>query len=846
MDDTVFINWYSLEYSMRNNKAVVTFFGRDANSQRVEVSDDTFHPFFYIREDEVIDQFDVGINRMVKRYEKGFESIDGTLVQKVHYNNPFYTYSLRDKFLQTFESNIEYITRYLVSRGLVYGLTIQNDRILPAEPLNISPRKMYVDIECVRKEGWGGITTKESVEKANGIICAIGLYDSYMKQNYTLFYHPTFRVNGGMMSGDGWTVIVFNSEEDLLKYFITMVQKIDPDYLIGWNSESYDFPMIINRMKRLKIDYRYLSPMRSVTVRRTDNKSKDSFVKPRAELVKDYYVRIKGRQMVDLMIQYKVLHKNEGISKFSLDNIAWRELKKRKRVLKKGYYETWMEDPVDMIDYCQEDVRLTVGIDEKDTTCDKFENLRRVVGLDMRTVISSNLEIGKSLMIRVSDGKVIPVVKQKSEMGSVDVTITDPAGKLLEWVLNLDLNALYMAIILSLNVSPETMCEDGDIVIDQWRFRSSPMGILPKTVASLMERRKIVQEAAKAAMIKYGAKSVEYERLDGEQAWMKRTMHATGWGVSGVLFDPMMAKAIPHTASTIIESVLKLIEKEGKLSRPRYEGVYGDTDSAFVKVHCKTLEKAVEVGRKLEKMLNEHIDKLVRTFGVKNPQFNIELGEVYRKVFFKAIRRYQTATVWKKGETLETPKIDVTGEVRGNYSYLSMETDRRVAEMLLLEDKPVLEVRNMVRGVIDAIKFGKISLNLYGIPESMGKDPSDYKKAAKNHPRIRSRKYSNKYLGTNYHIGNVNAVYVKQILSTKKNPIPQYLLDRYPKTDVIAFEYVENISSDFWKTHEIDYDTMIDKVLKARLEGIFKAHSMSWKEVITDELQDVMDAWMQT
>ena len=217
-----------------------------------------------------------------------------------------------------------------------------------------------------------------------------------------------------------------------------------------------------------------------------------------------------------------------------------------------------------------------MDIDEEDGISNKFEDLRKVIGLDMETAYQSNMEIGKSLLLRETD-KAIPVIKRKEAMGSIEVCVTNPTGKIIDNIINFDLNQLYPSIIRTFNISPETMSDDGDIEIDEWKFRSHPLGILPKTIESLQNRRKEVQVLSKKTMAMYGITDKRFKNLDNQQKWLKRIINAVSYGVASILFDAKLARAIPFIGNLISTKTMEKIEE---LS---YAHVYGDTDSTFVK-----------------------------------------------------------------------------------------------------------------------------------------------------------------------------------------------------------------------------------------------------------------------
>ena len=79
----------------------------------------------------------------------------------------------------------------------------------------------------------------------------------------------------------------------------------------------------------------------------------------------------------------------------------------------------------------------------------------------------------------------------------------------------------------------------------------------------------------------------------------------------------------------------------------------------------------------------------------------------------------------------------------------------------------------------------------------------------------RGAKYSNTYLGTNFKNGSKpKHLYIKAVTS------------RYPRTDVICFEYGSDVPEQFI----VDTDMMIEKSFKKPLERILNGVGITWNE----------------
>jgi DNA polymerase I len=83
---------------------------------------------------------------------------------------------------------------------------------------------------------------------------------------------------------------------------------------------------------------------------------------------------------------------------------------------------------------------------------------------------------------------------------------------------------------------------------------------------------------------------------------------------------------------------------------------------------------------------------------------------------------------------------------------------------------------------------------------------------------VRGAKYSNKYLKTDFKQGSKpKRVYIKGINGTK-----------YPATNVLCFEYGDQVPNDFI----IDWEIMLEKTIKQPISRITDALGWQWNELI--------------
>ena len=187
--------------TIENNGNQIQLFGRNKDKQVYSKTIDNFRPYFYYED------------------EKGeYNSIDGIKLSKKIVHTPSEVKHQREHF-KHHEADVLYTNRYIVDEI----------KEIPKEPIKIC----YLDIETLKTEkGY------EDPVKANNPISCIGCYDNFDKEI------KQFIIGNDLM------------EIDMLKQFISYIKDKDPDLITAWNGDGFDFPMIINRIKKLGLNNR--------------------------------------------------------------------------------------------------------------------------------------------------------------------------------------------------------------------------------------------------------------------------------------------------------------------------------------------------------------------------------------------------------------------------------------------------------------------------------------------------------------------------------------------------------------------------------------------------------------
>jgi len=774
------ISIISAEYSDSPTGPVVHLFGRDVQgvARRVDVTG--FRPYFYAPIKEVVD---------VKHHQDIYPDIEteylgikGESLRKMYVDSPGKIWDLREKYTHH-EADLYFPVRFMIDVGLTGGVSTPSlntdwKNLKPVEVASQS-RTCIVDIECYAEKGWPDA-------KQDPIIC-VTCYDSF-EENYVTFLYLAPGTSGEEISQtEKRAVFCYNTEKTMLEALGEYIESRDPDILTGWNFTDFDLMYITGRINALGLDRNMLSRIAVINERNM----------------------VRGRVAFDLLEGYKKMHLTKEES-YRLDAVAAKELGRQKVHYTGSIGDMWKNDPAQLVEYNRVDVELCVGIDQKNGIINFFQGISRYVGCPMDRSLNSSAVIDV-YVLRTAHGKYVLPSKGPKVLGEdfEGALVFPPVMGLHDNVVVLDLKSLYPMIMITGNMSPETKDTNGDLVAPNGvRFNSKPDGLVKVIVSELLEKR----DNLKAERNKHEYDSPDYKRLDMEQAVVKIIMN-TYYGVSGSttfrLRDREIAEAITSTGQAILAHNRKIVEGEG------YMVVMGDTDACDVKLPSDwTMEQTIAEARRLEKLLNDSYPGFAKTvMNADVSYFSVKFEKLYQRFFSGGRKkRYAGLLVWKEGKVVH--EIDVVGfEVRRSDSPAITKIAQKELIGMVLEGKPFAEVKAYLAGIIRNYRTGKYSLDEIGIPGGIGKCLDAY---ARPDAQIRGAIYANKYLGADFgHGSKPKRIYIKNVLG------------KYPRTDVICFEYGADVPKEF----VVDCDVMMEKTLQKPLMRIMEALEWCWTDI---------------
>jgi len=787
---TLKIGINQVEYSNTPDGPIIHIFGRDENGQALHLQVTGFKPYFYVPAGEADGQ-PVAQSITADR-DNTYYSIHREPLRRFYTQRPGDVRELREKYRHC-EADIPFATRFLIDSGLTGGVEapdpIADYRDLKKSGVSSPARVCMLDIECEDERGF-------PEPERDRIIC-LTAWDSF-DDHYTSFvssptgdaYDFSARIatgglNNGCFAERRHSIFTYAGEKAMLGGFIDYIRKTDPDILSGWNFVDFDMPYIAGRMEAIGLNATRLSRLSGQTERNA----------------------VRGRALFDLLSGYKKMQLSERES-YRLDAIAQAELGDAKVRYKGGVSDLWKSDPELLVEYNFKDVELCVRINQKNSIVEFYREIARYVGCPLdRTLNSSN--VIDIYILRKAHGRYVLPSKGSAAANEFEgATVFDPSRGLRSNVVVLDLKSLYPMAMMTINASPETKDPGGELRAPNGiRFRKEPDGLTRSIIAELLGER----DEKKRQRNLYAFGSPEYVLLDLQQNVLKVIMN-TYYGVSGYtrfrLYDREIGSAVTSVGRAIIEHTRAVIEKSG------YRVIYGDTDSCMVQLPAMGIEETIAAARVIEKELNESYGEFAkRELNAGTHFFSIKFEKIYGS-FFQAgkKKRYAGHLTWKEGKIVD--EIDIVGfEIRrSDYPQITKRVQMKVMEMIL-HGEPFEGTRSYLGTIIKDYRSGRYSLDEIGIPGGIGKQLADYDI---DDAHIRGAKYANQHLGMEFSKGSKpKRVYIKGVKS------------KYPRTDVLCFEYGDQVPPEF----TIDYEMMLDKTIRQPISRIIEALGWNWASI---------------
>lgn len=558
---------------------------------------------------------------------------------------------------------------------------------------NISQLTIFtIDIETASENGF------PSVDNPIEEVLLISVQDNITKK-ITTFGAKKFDVQNIQKN---FEYVKCKDEADLLLTFLRFWQMAAPDVVTGWNTQLFDLPYLMVRIKRVLGEERVkdLSPWRIV-------KERTVTMNGREYLTADIY----GISNLDYLDLYKKFTYTTQES-YKLDYIAQQELGRRKlehsyETFKEHYTENWQS----FVEYNIVDVELVDALEDKMKLIELVITMAYDAKCNFTDIFSAVRTWDCILHNHLWAKNIIVHQKKNNESRTIaGAYVKEPVPGKYEWVVGFDAASLYPSIIMQYNMSPETMVvgmtvdASPEILLkDEVNFHDflknknfamaanghcythKHQGLFPEIVEKIFTERVFYKKKMIEAQKEYEkTRDVDqvkliskYNNIQMARKIQLNSLYGAWANQYFRFYDDRIAEGITLTGQYIIQHVGRALNDYlNKMCET--EGVeytfYSDTDSCYITLdrlvqkHFSTLDnnKVVDV---IDKFCKDKVDKVLAsacehimhsTNGyVSKMEFKREV--IADRAIWVAKKRYALNVYDSEGVRYQEPKLKVQG-----------------------------------------------------------------------------------------------------------------------------------------------------------------------------------------
>ena len=301
-------------------------------------------------------------------------------------------------------------------------------------------REIFFDIECEM----GDALTPEYIKSAPKRITSIAWYDKQIDEWGIVILDDEQQLT--RTKAKNKEIIPCKTEEELLAKFLERFRDMDPDIIVGWNSDYFDIPYLYYRMCIiLGEDFaRHLSPIGYVR---------------ETPWFKDQYIQIAGVESLDYMRLHKKYSWADEPS-MRLDAIGEKYVGMNKIEYEGNLDQLFKDDIQKFIRYNFVDVEILKLLDEKLDYLALTKNLSHKGKHNYSEVYANTKTQDGAISAYLLSKKIIPPAKERnpiSKKGYAGGYLFCPQAGLYNYMFDEDLTSLYPSIIMTVNIGKETM-----------------------------------------------------------------------------------------------------------------------------------------------------------------------------------------------------------------------------------------------------------------------------------------------------------------------------------------------------------------------------------------------------
>uniref|UniRef100_A0A665VTP5 DNA polymerase n=1 Tax=Echeneis naucrates TaxID=173247 RepID=A0A665VTP5_ECHNA len=591
-------------------------------------------------------------------------------------------------------------------------------------------------------------------------------------------------------------VEIAGTERALLGFFLAKMHKIDPDVLVGHDIFGFDLEVLLQRINVCKVPHwSKIGRLRRVNMPKLGGRS--AFAEKNATC---------GRLVCDVEISAKELIRCKS---YHLTELAAQVLKTERVAIPQEEIKNFYSDSphlLYLLELTWTDAKLILQIMCELNVLPLALQITNIAGNVMsRTLMGGRSERNEFLLLHAFHEKnyIVPDKpsfkkvegeddvdtgkgKRKKKAAYAGGLVLDPkVGFYDKFVLLLDFNSLYPSIIQEFNICFTTVQreayntqkrnqEDEPEEIPEIPDSDLEMGILPKEIRKLVERRKQVKQLMKQQEINPDL----YLQYDIRQKALKLTANSM-YGCLGFSFSRFYAK--PLAALVTHKGREILMHTKDMVQKMNLEVIYGDTDSIMINTNSRSLEEVFKLGNKVKAEVNK-LYKLLE----------IDIDGVFKALLLLKKKKYAALVVENHGEGQYSVKQELKGLdiVRRDWCDLAKECGNYVIGQILSDQSRDVIVENIQKHLIEVgekVASGDVPLKQYEIHKALTKDPQDYPDK-KSLPHVHVALWINSQGGHRVKAGDTVSYIICQDGSTLAASQRAYALEQLQKQEGLSLD----------------------------------------------------------
>lgn len=538
-------------------------------------------------------------------------------------------------------------------------------------------------------------------------------------------------------------VEVAATERTLLGFFLAKVHKIDPDIIVGHNIYGFELEVLLQRINVCKAPHwSKIGRLKRSNMPKLGGRS--GFGERNATC---------GRMICDVEISAKELIRCKS---YHLSELVQQILKTERVVIptediRNMYSES--SQLLYLLEHTWKDAKFILQIMCELNVLPLALQITNIAGNIMsRTLMGGRSERNEFLLLHAfyENNYIVPdkqiFRKPQQKLGDEDEEIDGDTNKYKKgrkkaayagglvldpkvgfydkFILLLDFNSLYPSIIQEFNIcfttvqrvasEAQKVTEDGEQEqIPELPDPSLEMGILPREIRKLVERRKQVKQLMKQQDLNPDL-ILQY---DIRQKALKLTANSM-YGCLGFSYSRFYAK--PLAALVTYKGREILMHTKEMVQKMNLEVIYGDTDSIMINTNSTNLEEVFKLGNKVKSEVNK-LYKLLE----------IDIDGIFKSLLLLKKKKYAALVVEPTSDGNYATKQELKGLdiVRRDWCDLAKDTGNFVIGQILSDQSRDTIVENIQKRLIEIgenVLNGSVPVSQFEINKALTKDPQDY------------------------------------------------------------------------------------------------------------------------